>query len=205
MAQKVDGIDFDVSVDKSVVTQTRIPAINTGSVIDAPSVVRANQAVSREHPEGSVKSGYSEKNKDYTVLQQHVMFWDRDMDGHIWPLDTYRGFRELGFNILFSLLALLIIHINFSYPTRLGLSYFPDPFFRVYVRDIHKAKVGTHGASLLFCKKKKNMKIMTTRSMDLIPEPTTMKADLRLRTLRMYSQSTTQTAMEQFLYPIFSA
>ncbi|KAI7978606.1 hypothetical protein EIK77_006941 [Talaromyces pinophilus] len=117
MAQKFDGINFDVSVDKSVVTQTRIPAINTDSTLDAPSV--------------------------------HVMFWDRDMDGHIWPLDTYRGFRELGFNILFSLLALLIIHINFSYPTRLGLSYFPDPFFRVYVRDIHKAKVGTHDSSLL--------------------------------------------------------
>ncbi|KUL84321.1 hypothetical protein ZTR_07584 [Talaromyces verruculosus] len=148
MARKVDGINFDVSVDKSVVTQTRIPAIDTGSTLDAPSVVRANQAVSREHPEGSVKSGYSEKHKDYTVLQQHVMFWDRDMDGHIWPLDTYRGFRELGFNVLFSLLALLIIHINFSYPTRLGLSYFPDPFFRVYVRDIHKAKVGTYGSSI---------------------------------------------------------
>lgn len=69
------------------------------------------------------------------------MFWDRDMDGHIWPLDTCRGFRDLGFNILFSLLALLIIHVNVSYPTRLGLSYFPDPFFRVYIRDIHKAKV----------------------------------------------------------------
>ncbi|PCG96270.1 Caleosin [Penicillium occitanis (nom. inval.)] len=66
MAQKFDGINFDVSVDKSVVTQTRIPAINTDSTLDAPSVVRANQAVSREHPEGSVKSGYSEKHKDYT-------------------------------------------------------------------------------------------------------------------------------------------
>lgn len=149
MAQKVDAVNFDVSVSQSVVTQTRIPAISTKSPLNAPSVARANQAVSLEHPEGSVKNGYVEKHKGYTVLQQHVMFWDRDMDGHIWPLDTYHGFRELGFNILFSLLAMLIIHVNFSYPTRLGLSYLPDPFFEFYVTDIHKAKVGVHGFSLL--------------------------------------------------------
>ncbi|EED23685.1 calcium binding protein Caleosin, putative [Talaromyces stipitatus ATCC 10500] len=142
MTQTSD-VDFDISVTKSIVTQTRVPAIDIDSALDGSSVVRANQAVSREHPEGSRKSGWTEKYKEYTVMQQHILFWDRDMDGHIWPLDTYRGFRELGFNILFSCLAVLIIHLNFSYPTRLGLTYFPDPFFRVYVRDIHKAKHGS--------------------------------------------------------------
>lgn len=76
-----------------------------------------------------------------TVLQQHVLFWDRDGDGLIYPYDTYIGFRELGFNILFSILAMLIINVNFSYPTRLAVSYIPDPRFRVYVHGIHKAKV----------------------------------------------------------------
>jgi hypothetical protein len=76
-----------------------------------------------------------------TVLQQHVLFWDRDGDGLIYPYDTYIGFRELGFNILFSILAMLIINVNFSYPTRLAVSYIPDPRFRVYVHSIHKAKV----------------------------------------------------------------
>ena len=81
------------------------------------------------------------------MLQQHVLFWDRDNDGVIWPWNTYTGFRDLGFNILFSLLAVLIINLNFSYPTRLAHSYIPDPFFRVYVSSIHKAKVrlGTYG------------------------------------------------------------
>ena len=43
--------------------------------------------------------------------------------------------------MLFSLLAVLIINLNFSYPTRLAHSYLPDPFFRIYVDSIHKAKV----------------------------------------------------------------
>jgi hypothetical protein len=43
--------------------------------------------------------------------------------------------------MVFSLLALLITHSGFSYPTRLGHSWLPDPLFRVYVGSIHKAKV----------------------------------------------------------------
>jgi hypothetical protein len=76
-----------------------------------------------------------------TPLQQHILFWDRDGDGMIFPWDTYNGFRELGFNIIFSILATLIINGNFSYPTRLAYSWFPDPYFRVYLTSIHKAKV----------------------------------------------------------------
>jgi hypothetical protein len=71
------------------------------------------------------------------------LFWDRDGDGQIFPWDVYVGFRELGFNIIFSILAVLIININFSYPTRLAYSWLPDPYFRVYVPSIHKAKHGS--------------------------------------------------------------
>lgn len=81
-----------------------------------------------------------------TVLQQHCLFWDRDGDGQIFPWDTYVGFRELGFNIIFSMLAMAIIHTGFSYPTRLGRSYVPDPLFRVYLDSIHKAKVSSRKA-----------------------------------------------------------
>ena len=59
----------------------------------------------------------------------------------ITPWDTYIGFRDLGFNVVFSFIAVLIINLNFSYPTRLAHSYIPDPMFRVYVHGIHKAKV----------------------------------------------------------------
>ncbi|KAK0724243.1 hypothetical protein B0H67DRAFT_640816 [Lasiosphaeris hirsuta] len=49
-------------------------------------------AVSNEHATGGSKGQLSfARNKEYTVLQQHVLFWDRDMDGAIYPLDTYRG------------------------------------------------------------------------------------------------------------------
>ncbi|KAI1380312.1 Caleosin-domain-containing protein [Hypoxylon crocopeplum] len=80
--------------------------------------------------------------KPQTALQQHVSFFDRDNDGIIWPWDVYNGFRELGFGLFFSLGSLLI-PIFFSYPTRLGHSWIPDPFLRIYVNDIHKAKHGS--------------------------------------------------------------
>ncbi|KAL2438462.1 Peroxygenase [Exophiala dermatitidis] len=77
-----------------------------------------------------------------TALQQHVLFWDRDNDGIIYPWDVYNGFRALGFNVLFSLGSLLI-PIFFSYPTTLGHSWFPDPWFRIFVGSLHKAKHGS--------------------------------------------------------------
>ncbi|KIX08395.1 uncharacterized protein Z518_03051 [Rhinocladiella mackenziei CBS 650.93] len=77
-----------------------------------------------------------------TALQQHILFFDRDNDGIIYPLDIYRSFRSLGFNIPFSFLSLLIPFF-FSYATTLPHSWFPDPFFRIYVSSIHKAKHGS--------------------------------------------------------------
>lgn len=77
-----------------------------------------------------------------TALQLHISFWDRDNDSIINPRDVYTGFRELGFGYFFSLGSLLI-NLFFSYPTRLAHSYIPDPFFRIYVDSIHKAKHGS--------------------------------------------------------------
>lgn len=77
-----------------------------------------------------------------TALQQHILFWDQDNDGIIYPLDVYYGFRALGFNVLFSLGSLLI-PLFFSYATTLAHSYLPDPRFRIYVGSIHKAKHGS--------------------------------------------------------------
>ena len=84
----------------------------------------------------------STTQSDLTALQQHVLFWDRDGDNLIFPHDVYTGFREIGFSIPFSLTSLLI-PIFFSYPTRLGHSYLPDPFFGIYVDSVHKAKRGS--------------------------------------------------------------
>jgi len=133
---------FDVAVPQCPATSERPQALTLiPSEIDKPSIARANLAVSTDHPSGSTE--YSRKFQEYTVLQQHVLFWDRDGDGEIWPWHTYVGFRELGFSMLFSLAAMVIIHVNFSYPTRLACSIVPDPWFRVYVGGIHKAKHGS--------------------------------------------------------------
>lgn len=78
-----------------------------------------------------------------TVLQQHCAFWDRDEDGVIWPLDTYNGFRDLGFNVFLSFLAIFIIHSGFSYPSVFKTSWLPDPLFRVYLNGMDKCKHGS--------------------------------------------------------------
>jgi Ca2+-binding EF-hand superfamily protein len=77
-----------------------------------------------------------------TALQQHILFWDRDNDGIIYPLDVYTGFRALGFSIPFSIGSFLI-PIFFSYATTLPYSYIPDPRLRIHIASIHKAKHGS--------------------------------------------------------------
>lgn len=42
------------------------------------------------------------------MLESHVAFWDRDADSIIWPLDVFRGFKELGFNMLISIASMLM-------------------------------------------------------------------------------------------------
>ncbi|KAH9830900.1 Caleosin related protein-domain-containing protein [Rhodofomes roseus] len=115
--------------------------LNTDTSIEKPYVARASYAPDVEHPQGTPV--HAQKYKDYSVLQQHCLFWDRDGDGQIWPWDTYIGFRDLGFNIIFSLFAVYVINVCFSFPTRLAHSYLPDPFFRFYLPGAHKSKHGS--------------------------------------------------------------
>ncbi|KAI4871057.1 Caleosin-domain-containing protein [Hypoxylon rubiginosum] len=107
-----------------------------------PSLKGTNGDI-KNHPPSANGGSTSRTSKNTpTALQQHVSFFDRDNDGIIWPSDVYNGFRELGFCILFSLGSLLI-PVFFSYPTRLGRSWMPDPLLRIYVDDVHKAKHGS--------------------------------------------------------------
>jgi peroxygenase len=118
-----------------VTYQRLVPAQDIG--IELPHVPRALEAVDADHPSGTV--GYD--NKGYSVLQQHCAFFDRNGDGIIYPWETYLGFRAIGFNIIISFLAMVIINGAFSYATL--PSWIPSPLFPIYLKNIHKAKHGS--------------------------------------------------------------
>ena len=107
------------------------------------------QSKRRRSPEEKALNYYESRhpNQPLVALQKHVLFWDQDCDGIIWPWQVYEGFRALGFCVLFSLGSLLISFF-FSYPTRLGHSWIPDPFFRIYVdvgnKCIHGSDTGVY-------------------------------------------------------------
>ncbi|CAG8521626.1 3779_t:CDS:2 [Ambispora gerdemannii] len=98
---------------------------------------RATVAASRENPNGT--PGRNIKNR--TVLQQHVDFFDTDRDGIIRLFDTYRGFRALGFNVIFCFFAVVVIHGSFSWITQ--PYWIPNPAFLIYTDNIHKGKHGS--------------------------------------------------------------
>ncbi|KAK6828222.1 hypothetical protein PG987_011563 [Apiospora arundinis] len=131
------------SIPEVPATVQRKPFIQPGKDERLPhmGVVRANIAATYEKPSGTTEGGWAESHRDQTVLQQHLEFFDPDHDGIIWPTDTFRGFRAVGFNLFMSLLSIFIIHGFFSYPTT-G-SVLPDVFFRIYLARIHKDKHGS--------------------------------------------------------------
>jgi len=104
-----------------------------------PAVPRANIAASAEHPMGTPK--WARENRKKSVLEQHVKFFDPDGDGIIWPQDTFWAFWKLGYHIFWAFIAIFIIHVGFSWFT--SDSWIPDPFFRITVKNIHRAKHGS--------------------------------------------------------------
>ena len=126
------GEEPDMSTIKRRHTKSTIHHDSLPNVILAPQASIVENRSDLEHQD----------RKNLRALQQHVIFWDRDNDGIIHPFDVYTGFRELGFNIFFSIGSLLI-PIFFSYPTTVAYSWFPDPWLRIYVGSIHKAKHGS--------------------------------------------------------------
>ncbi|KNG46289.1 caleosin domain-containing protein [Stemphylium lycopersici] len=105
------------------------------------AVARANLAPSAATPRGSTQDNWAQAHAHQTVLQQHCDFFDRDGDGVLWPSDTFTGFYRLGLGFLFSAFAVLVIHINFSYPTCPG--WLPDPYFRLFLQNVHRARHGS--------------------------------------------------------------
>jgi len=118
-----------------VTVERKIPR-NLSESLGNAGMPRANIAASKEVPKGTL-----ERPKNKTVLQQHVEFFDTDNDNIIYPLDTFKGLRKLGFNLGFSALSTGIIHMGLSYPTQ--PSWIPDPLLKIHVNKIHRAKHGS--------------------------------------------------------------
>ncbi|XP_059278612.1 probable peroxygenase 5 [Lycium ferocissimum] len=78
---------------------------------------------------------------ELTPLQKHVMFFDTNKDGIIYPWETYQGFRKLGRNVFRSLLAAVLIHVVTSHKTRPGK--WPSLLFPIVIKNI---KYGIHGS-----------------------------------------------------------
>jgi len=140
--------EFPTAIKEVPVTEERLPFVNKGKggqegALKEPGTPRANQAASVEAPNGTEKDDYARRNRHLSVLQQHCAFFDRDSDGVIWPQDTYIGFRRLAYNPILALIAVFIIHANFSYPTLPNGRFLPDPFFRLYTENVHKDKHGS--------------------------------------------------------------
>lgn len=105
-------------------------------------VPRANIAATPEHPYGTTAGNYAELNKERPVLAQHVAFFDKasfgllqdagvrirrltraqtgalrkqDGDNILWPLDTWRGFREMGYNFFWCTFAMWCVSSSSSF------------------------------------------------------------------------------------------
>ncbi|KAH0756917.1 hypothetical protein KY290_020410 [Solanum tuberosum] len=83
------------------------------------------------HQEGITKS-------EPTPLQKHVMFFDIDNNGIIYPWETYQGFRKIGSNIFLSIVASIFINFGLSRKTRPGKG--PSLLFPIEVKNIKLAK-----------------------------------------------------------------
>ncbi|KAI8904284.1 caleosin [Gorgonomyces haynaldii] len=129
---------IQTEIDQVPVTKERPVADLSDSELESPGLARVNLAATVEHPHGSPQSP-----KNRTVLQQHVDFFDRNRDGIITPIETFIGFRAIGFNVFLCLVAVIVIHSAFSIATHPN-PYFPfDPFFRIWCHSIHRGKHGS--------------------------------------------------------------
>ncbi|XP_017609676.1 probable peroxygenase 3 [Gossypium arboreum] len=127
-------MDIATEAPKAPLTSERK---NVGS-----DLARALNTSSVENPHGTVPG---HDNNGMSVLQQHVSFFDQDKDGIVYPRETYRGMRNLGFGRFESFLAAILINGALSYWTLLG--WLPNLHFPLYIDRIHKCKHGSDSST----------------------------------------------------------
>lgn len=76
-----------------------------------------------------------------SALQRHCAFFDRDRDGIISLMDTFRGFIALGFNIFIAFWGTIFIHLTLAYQTYPTI--IPSLTLPIYLNRIHKSQHGS--------------------------------------------------------------
>ncbi|WIA08080.1 hypothetical protein OEZ86_010717 [Tetradesmus obliquus] len=139
--KKAEHLKEVAQLQEAPVTVKFQPPYDLQDVLPNPGSPRAYNVPDRLHPE---EDGAAHSRDRLTVLQQHVEFFDYDKDGVIWPWDTARGFRDIGYNPLISFLAPFFIHSGMSLPTQEG---FPNLLFPIHIKNIHKCIHGSDSGS----------------------------------------------------------
>ncbi|CAH9092232.1 unnamed protein product [Cuscuta europaea] len=83
--------------------------------------------------------GAGNPGDEISPLQKHAMFFDINGDGLIYPWETFKGFRMLGFGIPLSTFAAVFINLGLSKKTRPGKGI--SLLFPIEVKNI---KLGKH-------------------------------------------------------------
>ncbi|RAL47819.1 unnamed protein product [Cuscuta campestris] len=78
------------------------------------------------------------ESRELTPLQKHVIFFDINRDGIIYPWETYQGFRKIGCGVPLSIIAAVFINLGLSKKTRPGK--WPSLLFPIEVENIKLAK-----------------------------------------------------------------
>ncbi|KAK1356241.1 Peroxygenase [Heracleum sosnowskyi] len=139
--EKPSSEAMSIVAEKAPVTSRRKVVQDLDAKLPKPYVPRALVAADAEHVNGT----WGHRHRNMSVLQQHIAFFDQDNNGILYPWETFKGFRDIGFNPVASFIVMVLIHATMSYATL--PTWLPSPFFPIYIENIHRAKHGSDSST----------------------------------------------------------